>query len=115
MTAQMLRIDELPRKPSTKVKNGWGELTREVRDSGTIAVTSYDKIEFVVMGADQYRRIAQIVESVESNRKAALADLTAEFDRRLAQMQDPSTRARIDAMMACDGRTPTRPKAGPSY
>jgi hypothetical protein len=115
MTAQMLQIDELPRRPSTKVKNGWGELIQEVRESGTVAVTSYDKIEFVIMGADQYRRIAQIVESVESTRKAALAELTAEFDRQLAEMQNPSTRARIDAMMACDGRTPTRPKAGSSY
>jgi len=115
MTAQFLRVDQLPRRPATQVKNGWGDLMRQVRSSGTIAVTSYDQVEVIVMDVKQYQEIAQFAESVKAGRETALAELSADFDRRLASLQDPDTHDRIDALMASRGRTPTRPKAGTSY
>lgn len=115
MPAQFLRVDQLPRRRSTQVKNGWGELMRQVRSSGTIAVTTYDQVEVVVMDVKQYQEMTQFVEIVEADRETALAELTADFDRRLASLQNPDTHDRIDALMASRGRTPTRPKAGTSY
>jgi hypothetical protein len=115
MIRQVPQIDQLPRRPATQVKNGWGELMRQVRSSGTIAVTSYDQVEVIVMDVRQYQEIAQLVAGVTSNRETALAELSAEFDRRLATLQEPDTGDRIDAVMATRGRTPTRPKAGSSY
>jgi hypothetical protein len=115
MTTQVPQVDELPRRPATQVKNGWGELMRQVRSSGTVAVTSYDQVEVIVMDVRQYQQIAQLVAGVMSNRETALAELSADFDRRLAKLQDQDTGDRIDAVMASRGRTPTRPKAGSSY
>jgi len=115
MTTQVPQVDQLPRRPATQVKNGWGDLMRQVRASGTVAVTSYDQVEVIVMDVRHYQEIVQLAASVMSNREAALAELSAEFDRRLATLQDPDTDDRIDALMASRGRTPTRPKAGSSY
>jgi len=115
MAMQVRRVDQLPRRPATQVKNGWGELMRQVRSSGTVAVTSYDQVEVIVMDVRHYQEIAQLVAGVLSNRENALAELSAEFDRRLAKLQDTGTGDRIDAVMAARGRTPTRPKAGSSY
>lgn len=48
-------------------------------------------------------------------RKAALKELSAEWDRRLAPLQEPDARARLEALLAAKGRAKTRSKAGPSF
>jgi hypothetical protein len=88
---------------------------RQVRSSGTVAVTSYDQVEVIVMDVKQYQAIAQLVADARLNRENVLAELSAEFDRHLATLQEPDTGHRIDAVMASRGRTPTRPKAGSAY
>ena len=42
-------------------------------------------------------------------------ELLAEFDRRLAKLKDPETRARVDAVMKAPGRAKRCPKAGSSF
>jgi hypothetical protein len=45
----------------------------------------------------------------------AIAELTAEWDRRLVAVQGPDFRKKVEAVMNARGRTKVRPKAGPSY
>jgi len=47
-------------------------------------------------------------------RRKALEEVAAEFDRRLASLQDPNAHARLAAVMAAKGRAKTRSKAGES-
>ena len=49
------------------------------------------------------------------DRDAVLAELSAEFDRRLAVLNAPGAHERIDAVFAARGRTKVRPKAGPTF
>ena len=58
---------------------------------------------------------AAIAEDANERRQAALAELAAEFDRRLAALKSPETRSRVEAVMAARGRTKRRPKAGVSF
>lgn len=53
--------------------------------------------------------------AVRRDRQSALAELRAEWDRRLAPLQDPDARARVEAVLAAKGRAKRRSKAGPSF
>lgn len=48
-------------------------------------------------------------------RKKALAELSAEWDRRLAVLNEAGASERVDAMMDAQGRTKKRPKAGEAF
>lgn len=47
--------------------------------------------------------------------KAILAELSADFDRRLASFNDPGIRDRVETVMVAKGRAKRRGKAGPSF
>ena len=51
----------------------------------------------------------------EERRLKSLAELSAEWERRLAPLQDPKAGERVDAMMDAQGRIKRRPKAGETY
>ena len=52
----------------------------------------------------------------EERYRKALAEVSAEWDRRLAPLKnDPKFREKVDAMMDANGRTKRRPIAGKSY
>jgi antitoxin (DNA-binding transcriptional repressor) of toxin-antitoxin stability system len=115
MAARLPQIEQLPRRNATEVKNRWGDLVREVRANGSVAVTHHDKVEMVVVEAAQYRAMAALVDGIDGRRQAALADLAAEFDRHLAALKAPDARQRVEATMASRGRVTPRPKAGASF
>jgi hypothetical protein len=115
MAARLPQIEELPRRNATEVKNKWGELVREVRANGSVAVTHHDKVEMVVVEVGRYREMAALVDGIDGRRQAALADLAAEFDRHLAALKAPDARKRVDGAMASRGRVTPRPKAGASF
>jgi len=84
---------------------------RDVRKKGVVAITHHGEIELVMMSIGEYRqRTANF--PTQAEQKARLAELTAEFDRRLASVRDPDARKRIDAAMDARGKTKRRPKAG---
>lgn len=114
MPVSLPQIEELPRRNATEAKNRWGGFVREVRALGAIAITSHGYVEVVVIEAGKYRELAAFVGAAEERRKAALAELSAEFDRHLASLQGPDAKARVDAAMAAKGRVKTRSKAGDS-
>lgn len=115
MATDLPQIEELPHRNATEAKNRWGSLVREIRALGTIAITSHDRVEVVILEAETYRRVAALVSGAEQRRKVALDELSAEFDRHLASLQAPHARARVEATMAAKGRVKTRSKAGASF
>lgn len=66
--------------------------------------------------SDERSRMADLPSSDERRRReAALKELSAEWDRVLAPLQEPGARARVEAALAAKGRAKTRSKAGPSF
>lgn len=104
-------IEDLSRRTVADVKSKFAGVMREVHKKGVVAITHYGKIEFVMMDVGEYRRRTANLPT-EARRQASLAELTAEFDRRLAALKDPDAHKRVDAMMDAGGKTKRRPKAG---
>ncbi|HWK47805.1 MAG TPA: hypothetical protein VNT30_23985 [Stellaceae bacterium] len=115
MVTGFLRIEELPRRNATQVKNKWSDLVRQVRASGSVAVTHHDQVEMIVVEAGKYREMTALVEAAQERQQATLAELTAEFDRHLATLKAPDTGERVEAAMASRGQAMPRPKAGTSF
>lgn len=114
MPFSLPQIEELPRRNATEAKNRWGALVREARTLGAIAITSHGYVEVVVIEAGKYRELVALLGAAEERRKAALAELSAEFDRHLASLRAPDAKPRVDAAMTAKGRVKTRSKAGDS-
>jgi prevent-host-death family protein len=115
MISGFRQIEELPRRNATQVKNKWSALVREVRASGSVAVTHHGKVEMVVVEAANYRKMVALAEGIKVRDEEALAELTAEFDRHLVALKAPGARKQIEAAMASRGRVTRRPKAGTSF
>ncbi|HUH83073.1 MAG TPA: hypothetical protein VLX85_00595 [Stellaceae bacterium] len=115
MAVSLPQLEDLPRRNATEAKNRWGGLVREVRALGTIAITSHDKVEVVVLEAGKYQEMAALLGGAEKHRQAVLAELAAEFDRHLASLKAPDARERVEAVMAAKGRARVRSKAGASF
>jgi antitoxin (DNA-binding transcriptional repressor) of toxin-antitoxin stability system len=115
MITGVLQLEELPRRNATQVKNKWSDLVREVRASGSVAVTNHDKVEMVVMEAGKYREMATLIEGAKERHQATLAELTAEFDQRLAELKAPKARKLVENALASRGQVMPRPKAGTSF
>jgi prevent-host-death family protein len=112
---ELPRIENLRQRSATQVKNKWSDLVREVRAAGSVAITHHDKVEMVVVDAATYHKIVALAEEAKARHQAALAELSAEFDRRLAALKGAETRSRVEAVMSARGRTKVRPKAGASF
>jgi hypothetical protein len=115
MGVTLPQIEELPRRNATHVKNRWGALVREVRALGSVAVTSHDKIEIVVLASATYREMAKLVRGAAERRRAALGELADAFDRHLAALKAPDAKKRVASAMAAKGRAKRRSKAGVSF
>src|SRR5215472_768844 len=103
MIPSVRQVEDLPRRNATEVKNRWGDLVREVRAHGSVAVTNHDKVEMVVVEVSRYREMAAVVEGARGRQQAALAELAEEFDRRLAALKAPDARERVDRAMMSKG------------
>jgi prevent-host-death family protein len=116
---QLLRIDDLQKKTASEVKNHWAAVVREVRSRGSLVVTQYDRPEMVVMDVATYEKLkaaAEAAATATADRHAAtIQRLEADFDRRLASLKSPQTKARIAGVMEARGKAKRRPRVGESF
>lgn len=108
-------LEALPQKSATEVKNGWAKVVREVRSSGSVAVTQHDRVEMVVMDAETYREITALAAEQTERRRAVLEELTQAFDQRLRSLDSPETPKKFAAVRAAKGRLKHPPKAGSTF
>jgi prevent-host-death family protein len=108
-------LEKLPQRNATQVKNKWADVVREVRKLGSVAITQHDRVEMVVMNAETYRKISALAEEARARSEADLAELSADFDRRLASFNTEGIRDRVESVMSARGRIKRRPKAGAIY
>jgi PHD/YefM family antitoxin component YafN of YafNO toxin-antitoxin module len=108
-------LEALPQKSATEVKNGWAKVVREVRSSGSVAVTQHDRVEMVVMDAETYHEITALATEQTERRRAALEALTQAFDQRLRSLDNAETPKKFAAVRAAKGRLKHPPKAGSTF
>lgn len=115
MQAALPLLDQLPRHTSSDVKNKWRDVAREVRQTGSVAITNHQKVEMVLVDAATYEQLAAAAEAQKAREQSVIDQLMAEFDQRMASLQAPDARAKVAAVFARKGKLVRPPKAGPSF
>jgi prevent-host-death family protein len=90
-------LADLPRTSASDLKRiGWRGVMLTIRDQGKVVVTNHGKPEAVIIAAEEYDAIMQIVREAESKAELALTALRQSFDDRLSALQgaDAGTRLR---------------------
>ena len=115
MFAELPQLEDLPRQTASDVKNKWRDVVREVRASGSVAITNHSSVEVVMLDAEAYRQLAASAAALKERERSVLDQLAAQFDERLASLQAPKAGAKAAAVFKRKGRLSTRPKAGPAF
>lgn len=122
MITPLPTLDELPRQNASQVKNKWGEVVRQVREAGSVAITNHAAVEMVLLDAATYRDLAARVESLnaqlQAREQAALYDLSGRFEARLAALQSPDASGKARSLFEAKGKLSKgakRAKAGSAY
>ncbi len=115
MLSDLPLLDDLPRQAASSVKNKWSELTRLVRQRGSVAITNHSQVEMVVIDVDAYEKLTAEIQALKAREQAALDELGARFEQRLAALQAPQAHAAVAGLLQKKGRATRRPKAGQSF
>jgi len=115
MLTDLLALDQLPRQNASQVKNKWGDLVRQVRLSGSVAITNHATVEMVLLDAATYQQLTEDMQALKAREQSALDELTERFNTRLATLQQPGAAPKVKALFAAKGKLARRPKAGAAY
>lgn len=111
----MPKLDQLPRQSASQVKNKWREVVREVRESGSVAITNHSEVEMVLVDAARYEQLAASAEALMAREEAVLQQLSAQFDQRLAVLQQAGAADKVAAVFASRGKRARPSKAGATF
>jgi prevent-host-death family protein len=81
---------DIPSIPATRLKNELGAILERAAHGGAVAITRHDAPRAVLISFEEFSALAKL-------RSPDLAELDAEFDDLLAQMQTPQSRAAVSA------------------
>jgi prevent-host-death family protein len=115
MLAEVPKLDQLPRESASRVKNKWREVVREVREAGSVAVTNHSEVEMVLVDAATYEQLVARAAALKTRDESLLQQLNAQFDQRLAVLQEPRALNNVAAVFASKGKLARRPKAGSTF
>ncbi|HSV61449.1 MAG TPA: type II toxin-antitoxin system prevent-host-death family antitoxin [Variovorax sp.] len=116
MTAALPSIEELPRQNASQVKNKWGEVVRQVRQNGSVAITNHSAVEMVLLDAATYQQLTDSLQALQAREQSVLDDLAQRFDARLANLHHGDAAARVGALFDAKGKLGgKRPKAGATH
>ncbi|HSV52613.1 MAG TPA: type II toxin-antitoxin system prevent-host-death family antitoxin, partial [Burkholderiaceae bacterium] len=90
MTTALLSLDQLPRQNASHVKNKWGDVVRQVRQSGSVAITNHATVQMVLVDAAAYQQLTEDVQALKAREQSVLDELTDRFHARLAVLQEPA-------------------------
>jgi prevent-host-death family protein len=81
---------DVPSVPATRLKNELGAILDRAARGGAVAITRHEAPRAVLISYEEFSALAKL-------RSPDLADLDAEFDALLSQMQAPAVRAGMAA------------------
>lgn len=115
MRADLPTLDHLPRQSASHVKNKWRDVVREVRTTGSIAITNHSAVELVLVDAATYEQLAASAAALKAREASVLDQLASQFDQRLAVLAQPDAQDKVTAAFARKGKLAHRPKAGAAF
>jgi len=115
MITSLPALHDLPRQNASQVKNKWGDVVRQVRQSGSVAITNHAAVEMVLLDATTYQQLTEDLQTLNAREQSVLDELSGRFDSRLAVLQQPEAGERVADLFAARGKLARRPKAGASF
>lgn len=115
MITALPALHDLPRQNASQVKNKWGDVVRQVRQSGSVAITNHAAVEMVLLDAATYQQLTEDLLTLNAREQSVLEELSSRFDSRLAVLQQPEAAERVGALFEARGKLARRPKAGASF
>ena len=115
MLAELPTLDQLPRQTASNVKNKWREVVRQVREAGSVAVTTHSAVDMVLVDAATYEQLTASAAALKAREQSMLEQLAADFDQRLAALQRPDAGDKVAAVFGSAGKLAGRPKAGAAF
>ena len=115
MATALLDLASLPRQTASHVKNKWGEVVRQVREVGSVAITNHSAVEMVLVDAATYRQLTTDMMALKAREQSVLEDLTGRFNAQLAVLQEPDAQQRVAGLFDARGKGALRPKAGATF
>jgi prevent-host-death family protein len=115
MVVDLPELDQLHKETASAVKNRWRELVAAVHEKGSVAVTTHAKVDLVLVDAEKYKQLSERFALLQSRERGVLDRLSADFEKRIAAMQEPGFAAKVGAVFARDGKLRSRPKAGAAF
>lgn len=115
MVAPMVALENLPSEKSSQVKNKWGDVVRQVQEHGSLAITNHSTVELVLMTAGTYQSLLSLVARLQARERSELDELSGQFKARLATLQEPQSRDRLNRLLARKGKVKKPPIAGDSF
>jgi len=112
---QLAALADLPRHNTSMVRNKWGDIVRQVHQTGSVAITNHSNVEMVLLDAETYRQVRDALASIKAREQSLLDELASRFDARLSVLREPDARSKLDALLASRGRLTQPPKAGASF
>lgn len=115
MAAVLPSLNDLPRRNASHVKNRWGDVVRQVQQSGSVAVTNHSTVEMVLLTAATYNQLVEDAQALQAREQSVLDELARRFDARLGVLQQPDAAAKVGGLFAAKGKLERRPKAGDTF
>lgn len=115
MAAVLPSLNELPRQNASHVKNRWGDVVRQVQESGSVAVTNHSTVEMVLLTAATYNQLVEDAHAQKAREQSVLEELGRRFDARLSVLQQPDAAQKVGSLLAAKGKLGRRPKAGDTF
>ena len=116
MASPLINLEDLPRQNASQVKNKWGEVVRQVRQSGSVAITNHSSVEMVLLDAATYQQLTESLAALQAREQSVLDELAERFDARLASLHQGDAAARVGALFESKGKLGSkRPKAGATH
>ncbi|MDQ0044540.1 type II toxin-antitoxin system prevent-host-death family antitoxin [Variovorax boronicumulans] len=115
MAAVLPSLNDLPRQNASHVKNRWGDVVRQVQQSGSVAVTNHSTVEMVLLTAATYNQLVEDAQALKAREQSVLDELGRRFDARLGVLQQPDASAKVGGLFSAKGKLARRPKAGETF
>ncbi|MCH8543165.1 MAG: type II toxin-antitoxin system prevent-host-death family antitoxin [Alcanivorax sp.] len=114
--ATQTAFDELDRRPASDLKRaGWRDVMRSVREQGRLLVTNHNQPEAVILSAEAYSELMQLLERAGGTQASALEQLRQRFDTHLAGLKQTDAGDRLRALMDDPATLSGNVGAGESY
>lgn len=82
--AALKAIDSLPHAPASDVKKlGWRGVMKLATQNGRLVVTNHNQPEAVILPAEEYNRMLQLLRDAGEKDRATLDQLRRKYDERL--------------------------------